>query len=545
MSWLYNAGRVVGKRCAAWRAHSGAFTKRLRQQSALAKASARRHYAARAHKAWALRIRASIWLRRRRGWMVSAALIAIMWLTYLLVGQLQAYLAPRLGTEQAITDLKAVLVQVGGALIGATAIVSSLVLFSMQVNIERMPYGLFRWLGSDGRLILAFAMAFFAAIGVATLPMITDRSRVGVVVALTTWGTAVVLGAFLYAYARALRLVNPVRQLEMLVMRVHGELSTWRKRAERAKPLLEPAERHSADIALATFYGVNKHWTSSAETALQHTMSFAKRYAEQGDHEVATAALNAMVAINAAYIEAKGKTFFSNVPLLPDHSFSSDSLVNTTLEFLRQNVRAGITRGDEQQIEQTFRAMAALARLYLGIDYANEFASKTHAHLATGYLSSAVESVIPHNMADVLMEGARQIGATAQLFINVGRPDDIATSCDSLGHIGLVGLARKDHRPVTITAVEQLTNLTCGLLTIKVDIGFAVQEARGNIEMIATLAFAVPDSPLERVHATLLAPYYSVTSTSSLGGRLIAVINAILHAKEENEDAETAAGNIA
>ena len=41
-------------------------------------------------------------------------------------------------------------------------------------------------------------------------------------------------------------------------------------------------------------------------------MSFARRYAEQGDYEVSAAALGVVVAINDAYIKAKGKTFYDN-----------------------------------------------------------------------------------------------------------------------------------------------------------------------------------------------------------------------------------------
>ena len=44
---------------------------------------------------------------------------------------------------------------VGAALLGATAIVASLVLFAMQVNVELMPSGLFKRLSSDGSLLQA------------------------------------------------------------------------------------------------------------------------------------------------------------------------------------------------------------------------------------------------------------------------------------------------------------------------------------------------------------------------------------------------------
>ena len=88
-------------------------------------------------------------------------------------------------------------------------------------------------------------------------------------------------------------------------------------------------------------------------------MSFARRYAEQGDYEVSGAALNAVIGINAAYVKSKGKTFYANNPFF-DNPLSSDSVVNDTLEHLRQNVQSGLARQDEQQIEQTLQTIAAL-----------------------------------------------------------------------------------------------------------------------------------------------------------------------------------------
>src|SRR3546814_10292581 len=52
-------------------------------------------------------------------------------------------------------------------------------------------------------------------------------------------------------------------------------------------------------------------WTDGALQGVRYAVSFARLYAEQGDHEISAAAMNAIIAINGAYIEAKGKTFFA------------------------------------------------------------------------------------------------------------------------------------------------------------------------------------------------------------------------------------------
>ena len=115
--------------------------------------------------------------------------------------------------------------------------------------------------------------------------------------------------------------------------------------------------------------------------------------------------MNVIVAINAAYIEVKGRTFFAQ-QLLVDNPLTGDGLINATLEHLRQTARVGVTRGDEHRLSKRCVRWPALVGVYLTIDYANTHASKTHAHLAAGYLTKEVEGITPHNMPDVLTEGA-------------------------------------------------------------------------------------------------------------------------------------------
>jgi hypothetical protein len=120
-------------------------------------------------------------------------------------------------TEQAIEGLRGLILNTGTALIGAAAIVTSLVLFAMQVNIERMPHGLFRRLSADPKLLGAFALAFLLAIGVASLSTFVDQTRLAHVVLAASWAIVFILISFMYAYRRALVLINPLRQLGILI----------------------------------------------------------------------------------------------------------------------------------------------------------------------------------------------------------------------------------------------------------------------------------------------------------------------------------------
>lgn len=503
--------------------------------------------------AYRAKYRLAQWGLRYGNIVFAAVLFLLMSASFYLSPALQSVLWEHYATEHAIEGLRGLILNTGSALIGAAAIVTSLVLFAMQVNIERMPHGLFRRLSADPKLLGAFALAFLLAIGVAILSTFVDRVQLARVVLAASWAIVFILTSFMYAYRRALVLINPLRQLGILMHDTRKELRTWARRAKRAMPLLEREEAASAtsspsdsthDLARTAFFQINNRWADSTKRAIRHAMSFARRYAEQGDYEVSGAALNAVVGINAAYIESKGKTFYANNPFI-ENPFANDGFINDTLEHLRQNVQSGVARRDEQQIEQTLQSMAALVRVYLGIDYSSPYASKSHAQLAAGYLASAVQAVVPHGMADVLLEGQRLMGQSAQYLLAHGDTNDIATLSEKIALIACTGCAKEDYRPVTMEGMSQLANLTFDLLRSRShDIHFAVGEVRRDVALVAKLFLNVPDTPLSSSHSTFLGPYYSSTSTQSLRGRLTALANAISEAQPDNADAQSVIRNI-
>ncbi|UQN68510.1 hypothetical protein L0Z11_12555 [Burkholderia multivorans] len=530
----------------SWRSNIDAAVKRMR------KAIARRIAALWQHT-YRAQYQLGVWKLRYGNIAFYAVLLLLVSASAYLSPVLQNVLASYYLTGPALESLRSLILNVGSALIGAAAIVTSLVLFAMQVNIERMPHGLFRRLSGDLKLLGAFALAFLLAIGVAALSTFVDKARLAHVVLATFWAVVFILISFMYAYRRALSLINPLRQLGILIHDTRKELRTWARRAQRAMPLLEREESASAtssstdsthDLARTAFFQINNRWTDGAKRAIRHAMSFARRYAEQGDYEVSGAALSAVVGINAAYIESKGKTFYANNPFV-DNPLSSDSFFNDTLEHMRQNAQSGIARRDEQQIEQTLQAMAALVQVYLSIDYSSPYATKSHAQLATGYLAGAVQAVVPHDMVDVLLEGQRLMGQSAQYVLAHGDPNDIAVLSEKIALIACTGCAKEDYRPVTMEGVRQLANLTFDLLRSRSrDIHFAVGEVRRDVALLAKLFLNVPDTPLSSSHSTFLGPYYSSTSMDSLRARLTALANAISEAQPDNADAQSVIRNI-
>ena len=136
---------------------------------------------------------ADIW--RRYGSRVVIGAVAGSWI---LMMPHQRGLEKYFAEAQRLSNLRAVLYTLGGALLGAAAIVSSLVLFSMQVNVERMPHGLFRRLSADGQLLGAFAGSFLLAIGVIASAIAADKAHVTVVLFGAGWSTLLILTSFFF-----------------------------------------------------------------------------------------------------------------------------------------------------------------------------------------------------------------------------------------------------------------------------------------------------------------------------------------------------------
>ena len=484
--------------------------------------------------------------------MRAATIVLLVAVSVYLSPALQTSLETLFATEEAVQRVQSLILNTGSALIGAAAIVTSLVLFAMQVNIERMPHGLFRRLSEDRKLLGSFASAFVLAIGVAALSTVAEQGRLAVVLVSAAWAIMSILGLFLYAYRRALRLINPLEQLQILLDETRKELRRWARRAKRARPLLETEEEAEAapsprdpthDVARTRFFQINAHWTAGAMRSMQHAMSFARRYAEEEDYEVAGGALTAVVGINAAYIEAKGKTFYSNA-LFIEHPLASDAFITETLEYMRQNVDRAIARRAERQIEQSMQAIGALVQLYLGIDYSSPTAAKGHADLAAGYLANAVQAVVPHDMTDVLMEGQRLMGRAAQDFVVAGSVSDTASLSKKIAIIACTGCTKENSRPVTMEGVRQLANLTLYLLrSPSPDVSYALGEVRENVSLIAKLSLMVPDTPLASIHGTMLAPYYSSGDMHALRVQLTELVNAVSQAEPDDANAHTVIRN--
>lgn len=486
--------------------------------------------------------------------------LGLLFLTLLIVTSavfipsLQSYFEPYFSEPGRLDSIRDLFLTLGGALVGATAIAFSLIMFAMQVNVERMPHGLFRKFSSDVKLLGAFTATFSLAMVITGLSMIPYKSWVAGATVATVWCSMLIVLLFVLAYRRALSLISPTMQLGLVVADTKKNFKTWDKAAKRTTPIFranantetEDEEiRSKYDMDRVAYFRLHPNWTTSAEQGISYCITFSRRYAEKGDHEVSRVALNGIIAINVLYVKTKGKTFFSNNYIF-DNPLASDSFLANTLEHLRQNVQVGISRKDEQFIEQNLQSLLQLTQIYLSIEYGDAHAVRSHAHLVLDYLTSAVESIIPHDMADVLIEGVSLLGDAARLIVTYDKPKYIATISEKIAFIACTGAVNKNYQPVSQVAVKQLAILTLELLRSKSrEVGYAIKEVRDDVKLIAEIHLKMLDTPLTSIHSTSLAPYYSGTSNASLMSWLTDLTNALSKAEPSDEVAQRVIGHIA
>lgn len=476
------------------------------------------------------------------GWIIAAGAACLT--VFLAQGAAEGFFSG----EKRLDALRSVIVTIGGALIGGAAIAASFILFAMQVNVERLPHGLFRRLSADRRLITAVGATFPTALIVSFVSVAVTKENAAAMIAATIGGTVIVLRLFFYSYSRSLHLINPGQQLAIVIGDVRRSLRVWERRrrwsALASAELVQP-ERVRHDVQRLAFHQLNPTWTREVFHGIRHAVALARRAAEQGDVDSSGNSFAALVAVNGLYVKAKGQTFFSNNAFI-ENPLVTDPVINETLDQLRLMFRGALARKDEEQMGQILRTFRLLSLTYLAIDYPDDHALKTHAHLAAAYLEGELEAIAPHKMVDALMNGVRELGKVALAFMQHARPEEVVNLAQKIGTIGSAGALRKDYQPITLVSMEQLALLTFELIRVQDhDIGYAAKSIREAVNLTAKLFLEVPDTPLRSAHSSFLGPYFSSTSLSSLRPRLTQLANALSEAPADSEDAKRVIRNVA
>lgn len=494
------------------------------------------------------------WKNAHKRILIVGAIIFLLLSTFLFLMPYKHAFELYFSNDNILSVLRSLLGGIGAALIGATAIVFSLIVFSMQTNIERMPHGLFRKFGSDLLLLGSFLGSFVIAILVASMSLIPNNKLSMYAIFLSVWGVIAVLILFLYAYQRALKFINPITQLTLMYNAVRRDLVKWDRLATRAQDIMvnhdddkskiENLNEKVLDVKRIIFLKNNHGWETTAVQAINYCISYAKRYAELGDYDVSDYSFDRIMYINAKYCSVKRGTYIEDNPLL-NIVDNSDTFINLSLEHLRQTMQTALARGDEKLASSTLRGMSGLYGVYLSIEYAGRTRSKHHAMLAAGYISSAVESVIPKNMADVMMEGIKLMGRNSVKALSYANASDIVGTIQKISMFSTISLKNTVLQPVTLTAFSQFSDINIQLI-IKGDInsGFTMDILQKSISEAAIVFLHTEDTPINSRHSYILSPYYSVANVTGFISRIKEIVNYLIDNKIEAESSKVIIRNV-
>lgn len=511
--------------------------------------------------------RAKSWLRFENAKLVAGALIrrhafrtsliilpVAIGVSLYTAGHFEAAISAYLDKER-LARLSTLIVTVGSGLVGATTVAFSVVVFSVQVNVERTPDGLFQSLSRDKRLILVFVLAVLLSVACAALSVFVDYGFIGRASVAATWATLFVPCLIVYAYLRALKLINPHHQLGILFDYTDRYLKAWSKRADRLTPWvkqsLNPAPvrdpNNQFDYARALFLQNHPQWIALPGRSISQAMNYSRTYAVTGDSQVVGIALYTITHVNKSYIAAKGRTFYSHNPLVNDNR-SSDGIVTHTLESYRQNIRNAVKRGDETEITQLLAGLGALIVAYSGIRYPRPIDTSWHATLATGYLNQEVAEMLPHVSTDVMMQGATTIANLSGLFLKA--PDFSVQQSLANGILGIAkhGLSHPKHGAASSRAMAEIAKLALQLLRApQGDVARASANVTQAVFDFAELVFQTPDTDLITSHALHLAGYFGggvAVDMETFDAQLGAIVNVALEAAPDHAGARRLVENI-
>ena len=505
-------------------------------------------------RAWFLLDRTRQRLARRPRWttLVSVGIVLLLLVAASIWGAplFNAHLGSRITTG----GVSSLLLALGAALIGGAALAFTLVMFAMQVNVERLPHGLFRMFSTDARLLSYFVAMFAIALGVTLSSLFADMISPGIAVLIAVWACLLVVALLWITYRRALLLISPWAQLQLMVASTARSLQRSVRRAKMLKPLLKDESdgeggeerpllgpKPEFDTARGTIFQLDPQWAAEARRAVSFAVSFAARFAEVGDYETSSASLAAIVRVNALYVDARGKTFVGSHPFasLTGLRAGGDSFISGTLEQLRQYMQVALGRRDEQQIEEIFGTFGALTRVYLGIEYAIAGDSKHYAGLSAGYLTAAVKTVPSLQSPDVLMDGVRKIGVVGRILVANGMKSHVTTTSEAFHELALASLLSPQLRMVVGTIMEEYADTLLALLMSgEYEVRFEAERLQGSVCEVAKLLLQVPETSIIGEHSSYAKAFYSTAHMSSLCAKLTELTNAILNANADDENAK-------
>ncbi|MEO0814133.1 MAG: hypothetical protein AAFY60_14815 [Myxococcota bacterium] len=215
-----------------------------------------------------------------------------------LLPQLQSLIASFLAEETQLDAFRSGVLTLGGALLGTTGISFGFVMFTLQVNLERLPHQAVRRFSLDRRLITYFLASFFLGSVVSFLPVFVSVNAAASAVLLAFWSTVLGVGFLFSGFQRALRLINPFFQVETFTTRGMKSLQRWARRARRHssqkgahRPKTDQLGLELPDEGMVRFLESHPEWPNVAIEHEGYLLALADRYARKDELTIVESAL--------------------------------------------------------------------------------------------------------------------------------------------------------------------------------------------------------------------------------------------------------------
>lgn len=348
--------------------------------------------------------------------------------------------------KDAFKDLKTFLVTISAGLVGLTAIIFTLIIFSMQTNLEKLPFGLFKNFSSDKKLMFYLGMMLTLSILIGILSLIQDITFSGWICDIFLIFIISIYSFIYLSFKRGLRLINPIEQLNMII---------------------EDTEKNL-----------------NFEKNIHYVDSIIKRNLDVLEYEVSTYSLNTLISINSIYIQKKGKTFYGFNSFNPDDTNFNDLIINSTLERLRVNFSIFLRKNDEMAIEQILSCYVELIKVYESIEYYNNHDTKIHSNIASSHLIDDIEKLFILKNPDLLMRSIKKLEVVSIFYIEKGLLLYSVRIYNSIGRIGLFVISEQSLNFVLQTVMNYFTNIIKKLLLSNADISYTLEELNKEIVFI-------------------------------------------------------------
>lgn len=353
-----------------------------------------------------------------------------------------------LNGEISVEQLKAISLTIGGGLLGFTAIVFSLLLFSLQANLQRLRYLDFYRFSADKQILgyLLFCLIISLSIIVTSLFIVDGYS--GQYATLMLWAVVLFIFLLFFSYKRSIQLINPIEQVELIASEVSSNLGRWGKAIERKirtedPPTIESLTNKNFNSQRWELCKSNPMHQQSVINSIDSLCAMTKVYTELNDYIVARNTLKKAVYIIDKYIQFRQNTFIEGSPYMRT-SIESEPVFDHVLSKIAYSASEAIKANDKEWVDICFDVYSQLAQVLNFYNVQHGYRLGQQIDYAIHYFTSSVKDSIHLKNNDVMINASSAVGRLATGLLETASHGNIQPLDESLRLLGSLSIANGD-----------------------------------------------------------------------------------------------------